>query len=365
MDQSNHTSDATRETNNGDWVHVDGSRGEGGGQVFRSSLALSLLTGRPVHFRNIRARRSKPGLLRQHLTALEAAARIGMARVEGAKLGSGEVRFEPQGIAGGHYRFDVGSAGSATLVIQTVLPALLAADGPTELRVKGGTHNQAAPPFPFLLESYLPQLRKMGAEVEFELVRAGYFPVGGGEIVARIRPAKLQPLRLLERSAVSSVEATAWLSGLPEHIAERELETVAHKLKLKKSGLRVERPESGGPGNILCTAVRSAEVTAVFSAFGKRGKPAEDVAADVCRQTRAYLRSEAPVEEHLADQLVLLLAIAGGGAFRCNAMSSHCRTQFETIGNFLNVPMQSEQVGPSLWEVRVGTDVRSEASAKP
>src|SRR6267142_5916698 len=187
---------------------IDGARGEGGGQVLRTSLALSLLTGEPLKIVNIRAGRKRPGLLRQHLCALKLAAEVGHAEVEGAETGSREVVFRPREVAPSHYEISVGTAGSTSLVLQTVLPALLTAKGPTSLVLEGGTHNPLAPPYDFLVRAFLPLINRMGPVIEVQLDRPGFYPAGGGRMRVSIQPTtRLQPLELRERGNVLSQSA--------------------------------------------------------------------------------------------------------------------------------------------------------------
>ena len=238
-------------------VRIDGSKGEGGGQVLRTSLALSLVTGTPFQMVNIRAGRSKPGLLRQHLTAVNAATEVGEAEVTGAQLGSRELTFRPRALRSGGYHFAVGSAGSATLVLQTVLPALMVASGPSTLMLEGGTHNPAAPPFDFLAKAYLPLLRRMGPSVEATLDRPGFFPAGGGKFRVLVQPAPLQPLELMERGAVLRKQATAVISQVAFDVAKRELDAVGKVLKWAPEELRVEElKRSTGPGNLVTVDVK-------------------------------------------------------------------------------------------------------------
>src|SRR5438874_10033599 len=194
---------------------IDGSEGEGGGQILRTSLALSLVTGQPFRIERIRAKRQKPGLLRQHLTGVEAARTVGCAEVVGGALNSQTLEFRPGVVTPGNYRFAVGTAGSATLVLQTVLPSLLTASGTSTLTLEGGTHNPLAPPFDFLARSFMPLIHRMGPSVELELRAAGFYPAGGGRFHTRIEPAKrLFPLVLNERGAIRTRRATVWLSKL-------------------------------------------------------------------------------------------------------------------------------------------------------
>ena len=335
-------------------IRIDGSKGEGGGQVLRTSLALALVTGKAFQMENIRAGRSKPGLLRQHLTAVKAAAEVGGAEVEGAELHSRALTFVPGRVKPGDYHFAVGTAGSATLVLQTVLPALLGASGPSTLVLEGGTHNPAAPPFDFLTRAYLPLVRRMGPQVEAELDKYGFFPAGGGKLRVSVRPAPLMPLHLLERGSVVRRRATAMVAQVPFDVAKRELETVGRLLGWGEDERRVEElKRSAGPGNVLFLEVESEHVTEVFTAFGERGVRAEEVAERVAAQTRVYLESGVPVGEHLCDQLLLLLALARGGSFRTLPLDGHSQTQLETFAHFLDVRFDVHEESPSVWRVAV------------
>ncbi|MBN1203799.1 MAG: RNA 3'-terminal phosphate cyclase [Myxococcaceae bacterium] len=335
-------------------VRIDGSKGEGGGQVLRTSLALSLVTGTPFQMVNIRAGRQKPGLLRQHLTAVKAAAEVGAAEVTGAELGSRELTFKPRALSAGNYSFAVGTAGSATLVLQTVLPALMLASGPSTLMLEGGTHNPAAPPFDFLEKAYLPLVRRMGPKVEAVLERYGFFPAGGGKFRVSVEPAPLRPLTLLERGAVKRRQATALIAQLPFDVAKRELAAVERVLKWKPTELRTEElKRSTGPGNVLWLEVESEHVTEVFTAFGERGVRAEEVAERAAGAARRYLEAEVPVGENLCDQLLLLLALAKGGTFRTLPLDGHSETQLHTFSNFLDVKVDVREVSPEVREVEV------------
>ena len=335
---------------------IDGSLGEGGGQILRTSLALSLVTGRAVRIVNIRAGRKKPGLGRQHLTAVNAAARIGQAEVCGAHIGSGELVFAPKRPLPGEYHFDVGTAGSTTLVLQTVLPALLTADGPSVLTLGGGTHNPFAPPFDFLAKTFLPLINRMGPKVEACLDRPGFYPAGGGRITVRIDPAvQLKAFEMLKCGAITYRSAKVLLAKLPRHIAERELQVIESELGWPPEFLSIDEVKnSPGPGNVIMIEIGSPEVTEVFTAFGERGVRAEAVAKRVVGQVRRYLAADVPVGEHLADQLLLPLALAGGGAFTTTAPTLHTKTNVDVIQRFLNVKMTSQAVSDSAWRIAVG-----------
>ncbi|OJT18979.1 RNA 3'-terminal-phosphate cyclase [Archangium sp. Cb G35] len=336
-------------------IRIDGSSGEGGGQVLRTALALALVTGTPFQMVKIRAGRSKPGLLRQHLTAVKAAAAVSGAELEGSHLNSQELTFRPGRVTPGDYHFAVGTAGSATLVLQTVLPALLDASAPSTLKLEGGTHNPAAPPFDFLVKSYLPLVRRMGPGVEATLERPGFFPAGGGRFRVNVRPAPLQPLHLMERGAVVRRQATAMISQVPFNVAKRELEMVGRVLDWGEEERRVEEfKHSSGPGNVLSLEVESEHVTEVFTGFGERGVPAESIAVEVAKEVQVYLHAGVPVGPHLCDQLLLLLALAREGSFRTVPFEGHAHTQLKTFAHFLDVRFDVKEVSSLVTEVRVG-----------
>lgn len=334
-----------------DPVYIDGSQGEGGGQMLRSSLSLAALTGRAVRLDNIRARRKKPGLLRQHLTAVRAIDQI-CGGVAGAALGARVLHFRPGPVRGGTYRFAVGSAGSAVLVCQTVLPALLAADGPSEVTFEGGTHNPMAPPFEFLDRLYFPALREMGVDVTAALDRAGFYPAGGGRFTVRITPAeRLRPFERLTRDGALEIDAWALSAHLPRHVGEREMTLVAEAFDLPRQQTRALDVSSPGPGNAVSIALRQGAGVELVSAFGSKGRPAEKVAAEVIEQARAWLASDAPVGEHLADQLILPMALAGG-VFRAGVWSQHAATNVEVVRAFLGADAVAVEAGEGGTIVR-------------
>jgi RNA 3'-terminal phosphate cyclase (ATP) len=337
-------------------IKIDGSQGEGGGQILRTSLALSLVTGQPFRIVNIRAGRKRPGLLRQHLTAVEAAGTIGQATVDGAGMGSQVVSFKPQSVTPGEYRFAVGTAGSAMLVLQTVLPPLWTATSRSELTLEGGTHNPFAPPFDFLQRAFLPLVVRMGPSIEVSLVRPGFFPAGGGEVRATIEPAaSLTGFELLERGEIERRRVRAVVANLPRHIADRELKVVSRRLAWPEECFAVEEVRGArGPGNLVSVEVHSEHLTEVFTSFGQRGVRAEAVAESVVEAVERYLNAEVPVGEHLADQLLVPLGLAGGGAFRTHAPSNHLKTNAAVLKHFLGVSVSWRSVEGDAWVVEVG-----------
>ncbi len=336
-------------------IRIDGAYGEGGGQIVRTSLALSLVTAKPFSIGNIRAGREKPGLMRQHLTALNAAARIGHAQVQGNAIGSRAFIFKPGTVKPGRFHFAIGSAGSCSLVLQTVLPALLQADGYSELILEGGTHNPYAPPFDFLQKSFLPVVNKMGPTLWAELERPGFYPAGGGKIRVSIRPVQhLKPIELLERGRIQSRSALAVVSNLPLSIAQRELKIVAQKLKWEQEALKAEQiKNSKGPGNVLTIEIESAALTEVFTGFGQRGISAEKVAGRTVKMVQEYLRHDLPVGPYLADQLLIPMSMAGGGKFRTLSPTRHATTNIAVIKRFLDVNIHLKACGDHQWEVDI------------
>jgi RNA 3'-terminal phosphate cyclase (ATP) len=349
-------------------LQIDGSQGEGGGQVLRSALALSMVTATPFRMVRIRAGRKEPGLKRQHLTAVRAAVAVCGAAVEGDALRSTELTFSPGPVRGGEYTFSVGTAGSTTLVLQTVLPALLLADCPTRVTLEGGTHNPMAPPFPFLARTFLPLVNRMGPRVTARLERPGFFPAGGGRFAVEIEPCdRLVGFDLRERGKLVRRSATATVARLPRHIAERELKVVGRKMNWTKDELHVEEVrDSHGPGNVVTMEVESEHICEVFTAFGEVKRPAEAVANDAVRQCRRYLASHAPVGEYLCDQLMLPMAIAGGGTYLATCLSGHAKTHIELIHQFLDCEVRAEPSEADDVVVRVEfTDRQSLSGCAP
>lgn len=337
-------------------IEIDGSAGEGGGQILRTSLALSAVTGRPFRVTNIRSGRAKPGLLRQHLTAVQAAAEVTGAEVTGAALGAKELTFVPGAIRGGAHTFAIGSAGSATLVLQTILYPLLRADAPSEITIEGGTHNPSSPPFPFLSAAFAPLLARMGARLTLTLDVAGFYPAGGGRVSARVEPcARLGRLELLTRGAIVARSIHAIVSKLPAHVAQRELHAALDRLGWSSADVDA-RPwpvKSPGPGNALVVTVACENVTEVFTAFGAADIRAEAVATAAADEAKRWLDAGVPVGEHLADQLVLPMALGEGGAFRTTAPSMHLRTQIDVVRRFLERDVAVDEEPDGAYRVTI------------
>jgi RNA 3'-terminal phosphate cyclase (ATP) len=333
-------------------ITIDGSQGEGGGQILRTSLSLAAITGRELTIENVRGGRAKPGLLRQHLTGLQAIAEITGGEVEGAELGSRRVVLRPGPVRPGEYRFSIGSAGSASLVLQTVLWPLLVAGAPSTVIVEGGTHNSMAPPSDFLAKTFAPVLARMGARLGLSLPSYGFQPAGGGRIVCEI-PActALRPLELLEAGRLVSTRVRALVSNLPVTTAMHQANSVRRKLELPAEAAESKVVISIGPGNVDMVELEFEHVTEVVTAFGEKGKAAETAARKVAKEAKRYLAVGAPVGEHLADQLIIPLALAGSGSFRTGPLSLHARTNIDVVRAFL--PVQLDVVHGGTDTVRV------------
>jgi RNA 3'-terminal phosphate cyclase (ATP) len=356
------------------WVEIDGSRGEGGGQILRTSLALAMITGRPLRMRRIRAGRARPGLRRQHLACVEAAAQLCHGEVRGATLGSQDLELVPHAITGGELAIDIGTAGSTTLVVQTILVPAIAAGLPLCAVIRGGTHNPLAPPFEFLDRVYLPHLRAMGADVALALDRHG-FASGGrrgprgdrdgaadprgpgdgahGQLTVTVGASTgagtaLRPIEVVEAGPVTARRATVVVARLPTHVADRELAIVQQRLGFAPGECEVREVREGGPANVLLLEVERAQGRELVSSLGEQGLRAELVAQRACDELVAFLAAAVPVGEHLADQLVLPLAVAGGGRFRAAPLSLHATTNLETIRCFLEVPIRVEPDGDAV-----------------
>ena len=346
---------------------LDGSAGEGGGQILRTSLTLSMLTGRPFAIDRIRGKRKKGGLLRQHLTCVNAAAAICGAKVDGATLGSPKLTFRPGPLRGVEKSFDIGSAGSVALVLQTIALPLSFADGPSTITIRGGTHAAWAPIVPFLEHAWLPRVRAMGAELAIELRRTGFYPAGGGELVLHVTPTStnevggagglldgkaLAPLHLAAPRGALTLEAEAIVSDVPESVARRELSALAEQLDDERIVLRSATVRSVGPGNALWLVARDEDGnTNVFSALGERGVSAEDVAREVAQRFLAWRASGAAVEEHLTDQLLVPIALAGEGRFTTDVLSLHTTTNVDVIEAFTERRIRSYDLGDGRFRV--------------
>lgn len=320
-------------------IEIDGSEGEGGGQILRSALALSILTGKPFKLVNIRANRAKPGLAAQHLMCVKAAGQISGGFYKGASLGSSVLYFEPEDVKSGSYSFAIGTAGATALVLQTVaLPLALRGESESNVTITGGTHVKMAPTFHFLETTWAVYHKRFGIEIEVEMIRPGFYPRGGGEIRARIQPCTtVKNLKLLECPKLTTAGGFAARADLPESVSEKMARRMKHKLKQAEIESEIPMEEwTNGPSAVAGIIFRQAPVPTLFTALGERGKPAEAVADDAAAEALAYHASGCPVDPHSADQIILPLAFAEyESAFKVSEVTPHLRTNIETVKRFV------------------------------
>ncbi|MCO4782054.1 MAG: RNA 3'-terminal phosphate cyclase [Candidatus Cloacimonetes bacterium] len=326
-------------------IKIDGSFGEGGGQILRSSLSLSMLTKQSFEINNIRSGRSKPGLLRQHLTAVKAATQISNAKVEGDYIGSTTLKFFPQEIVSGKYEFKIGSAGSCMLVLQTVLPVLMLQESKSEIYLEGGTHNPMAPPFDFLDKTFLPILKKMGVDVNMKLLRPGFYPAGGGQVLVEINPCKtLNSVNIDSFGEINSIKPRVLFSNLPHQVVRRELSTIRKKLNLSFDDRDCTIETNAlGPGNIVELEVETDQFNQCFYGFAFKGKKAELVAQNCIDQVKDYIACKAPVGEYLCDQLIIPMMYAKGHLL-CSPLSMHSKTNIEVVKKFVDAKIVVEEL---------------------
>lgn len=335
-------------------ISIDGSTGEGGGQILRTSLSLSMLTQKPFLIDGIRKGRKKPGLMRQHLTCVRAALAVCQGTEAGAEIGSTRLEFTPGEVLAGEYDFQVGSAGSSVLVLQTVAPALFAA-GESTVKIGGGTHNPMAPSADFLQKAWIPALLRMGIQLEVECQRPGFYPAGGGSLTARFSHVDFRRAEFVEGTPLMT-SAWAAVVDLPQGVAHRELEVLAEQFGWAREDMRSLRWEAHCSGNVLAVEFEAGDAREVFVALGERRRSAEAVASGLCSEIRDYLTVGAPIGPHLADQLILPMVLAGGGRFRTGPPTAHTQTQIQTVQKFMDIAITCECVDTDrrVYEIVVG-----------
>ena len=343
-------------------IEIDGSQGEGGGQVLRSALSLSLLTRKAFRMHAIRARRKpKAGLQPQHLASVRAAAAIGAATIAGDSIGSSVLTFEPGPVQPGKYRFPIGTAGATGLVLQTVyLPLAWQANGPSEVVLEGGTHVSTSPCFHFLDTTWRAYLAKLGLHLRLEMVRPGFYPRGGGQVIVYIQPCSaIKPLRLMDTPPIYTAVGFSAVAGLPDHVAKRQARRAVERLH--RAGIEAEFAQQeweGGPGSVLGITLDQAPVPTFFFGLGARGKPAETVADEAADQAIAFAKSAAPVDAHSADQILLPLVLASGASeFRIAAITKHLTTNIDVIRMFVDRSIEFDGAEGSPGVVRVGSEL--------
>jgi RNA 3'-terminal phosphate cyclase (ATP)/RNA 3'-terminal phosphate cyclase (GTP) len=337
-------------------IEIDGSYGEGGGQLLRTAVALAAITGQALHIQNVRARRSHPGLAPQHLAAVKSVAALCGAEVEGLQLKSQEMVFHPARLRGGEFQFDVGTAGSITLVLQAVLPVALMGPERLVMEIRGGTEVRAAPPLDYFRHVFLPLLSLMGGRVSLHVVRRGYFPRGGGEVRVEVEPgARLRPLVLETQGALSEVRGIAHVSNLPAHITARMVRAAQEALPPVPAP-HIEQqllawPQAIGQGGAIVLWAHCGNGVLGSAATAQRGVPAERLGEEAGCALRAEIESGATLDVHAADQMLVYAALANGPShFTSRTLSSHASTTMWLIEHFLPVEFGAVRTGP-LWHV--------------
>lgn len=340
-------------------IFIDGSSGEGGGQILRTSLSLSAITGRPFEIENIRARRAKPGLRPQHLKCVEAMAEVCGAKVRGAAVGSVFLRFEPAELRAGDFVFDIGTAGATSLVLQTVYLPLSLLEEPSTVSITGGTHNPFSPCFHYLQEQWLPLVTQAGLHISLKLDRLGFYPVGGGKIRAAIKPAVPRAVQITDRGKLENFRGVSFVANLDREIAERQkrraLRTLGKREGIKAMQIQVETFKAPSPGTaIYLTAEYEHGARACYFGLGERQKRAEEVGEEAALPMGQFLDSEATVDQFAADQLMLPLAIASGPSEFITACSTeHQRTNADIIARFVEVKIEIQELESGASKVRI------------
>jgi len=336
---------------------IDGSYGEGGGQILRTAIALSAITGTPIKIINIRKKRKNPGLRNQHLTSIKAVATICGAKVDGLRLGSTEVAFYPQSPRPGKYFFDVGTAGSITLVIQSLLPVLSLIDGAFEVKIRGGTDVPWSPPVDYLKYVLRPILSMMGFGFEIDVISRGFYPAGGGEVIIRGEGGKLTGIRLEERGRLLEVGASIWLYNLPGHILERMKRTLmvraynAFKMT-PKINIDVGKSLSPGTGVVLYAKFEKTILGADY--LGEKGVRAETVAIECVNKLEKELNSKATLDIHAADQVQLFMSLANGtSTYITRELSNHAQTNMWVITQFLGEIFESRKIDSGEYLIKI------------
>lgn len=335
-------------------IELDGSEGEGGGQILRSALALSILTRRPFKLVNIRANRSKTGLQPQHLMCVRAAAAISGANYKGGSVGSSVLYFEPREVKAGTYTFTIGTAGATSLVLHTVyLPLALRGDKPSEVTITGGTHNQHAPCYHFLATTWTAYMARLGIRIELEMKSPGFYPRGGGEIRAVVHPcSRVNGVSLLTCPELTTAGGFSAYAGLPETVGKRQARRLSVRMKSEgvEPQIPVEEWAAANPGSVAAVVFRQAPVPALFFGLGARGKPSEAVADDAADEAIAFRDAKAPVDPHSADQLLLPLAFSDDvSEYRASEITRHTTTNVETVRKFVD-----RSIGIELGEGKSG-----------
>ncbi|MET1257114.1 RNA 3'-terminal phosphate cyclase [Aliikangiella maris] len=335
-------------------LNINGALGEGGGQILRTSLTLAACLQQPISINNIRAGRKKPGLRLQHRACIDAAQQVCNAKVSGNEINSTQIEFIPGPIESGQYQFYTDTAASTTLIFQTVMPVLSLANRLSRIELGGGTHNPLAPSYEFLTKSFLQVIRKMGICIDHQISAFGFFPAGKGVWQATISPRTTGiALNLNQQGKIISQKATVYHSLIPTHVAARELAQIKKRLGWTGAQLAHHPARSVGSGNLISLAINFENLSVVFDAIGQKGISAEKVADNVIKQYLNYVKSTAVVDEYLADQLMLPMALFNGGRFITASLSQHAITNACIINQFIPETITITPLGMGLHQIIV------------
>lgn len=322
-------------------IEIDGSFGEGGGQILRTALSLSCLLNKPFRIFNIRKGRKKPGLMPQHIVSVKAAGEISNAEITGAEYGSTDLVFKPCGFKGGTFSFDIGTAGSACLVLQTILPSLIFSARTSSLKIRGGTHVPFSPSFNYVSEVFVPMLEKMGIVVRLDIKEYGFYPKGGGVIKAETFPcSKINPLKIKDRGRIKEIKGYSCVANLPLSIAERQRNALMERIQSiysKPVNIDLFPVPSIGQGTFLFIEVISESAVAGFTSLGAKGKRAETVGEEAAEEVIRYIETDAALDPHLPDQLVLYLALCKEeSVITTSSITEHLLTNLWVIEKFID-----------------------------
>jgi RNA 3'-terminal phosphate cyclase (ATP) len=326
-------------------IEIDGSYGEGGGQLLRSAIALSCITKKPIKVYNIRAKRPNPGLQHQHLTAIKAAVEIANAEVKGLSIGSTSIYFNPREIRGGEYFFDIKTAGSITLVMQTIIPILSFAEKESKVTIIGGTDVPWSPTIDYFRFVVIENLKKIGINANIELIKRGYYPRGGGKVILYVKPIeKINPIIAIKREEIPIIRGISHCTNLPDHVAKRQANTAKELLKnIAPVEIKEEKSIGEGIGSGI-TLWTENNFKIGSDAIGAKGKPAEEVGREVGNKLLEEIKSEMAIDRHMGDMLILYMAIAGNSKIGVSYITSHTETMLWLTEKIMNVKWKVEKI---------------------
>lgn len=335
-------------------IQIDGDYGEGGGQILRTSLAMSSILNKPIKIKKIRINRNNPGLSYQHLKSVEILKKITKANIEGLEIGSTNLTFKPNSINGGDYKVNIGTAGSITLLLQTILPVLIYSKKQFNIEISGGTDVKWSPTFDYFNNVFLSTLNHFGFDYEIDLKRRGYYPKGGGKVGLKVSPSEINSIKIKELKEITKVKGISHCGSLPEHVAERQAKAASEQIDLPVE-IETKKEESNCPGSSITLWLVRSDLAVGASSLGEKGKPAEKVGKECAKRFKKQMESGYGVDEKMGDQLVPYLALYGGEIW-VNRVSNHLKTNLWVINNFIDdkVILMGEKNKPGKLKKRKG-----------